>query len=404
MSGGLELEAQPPGQGPNKKRHWDDVKSGEMGENQTYAQKVQNGHVTEAEKAFLLSTLSEDFTRLAGKVSEGKAVFQSKTSLSMGKALSGLHKAMACGLYLYFMGKPPSEEEFRRWFTELYGEKVSLQKFYFAGKGFYQALVETPMQRDYVLSTVAAFRGNLVFTVPWSPTLHPEDMLQHHCPVWVEFPNLPFYLWEQVKEVAGSLGKVLHVPYEGKQETKAVKKACILWDRRQQTPDLIKLDVEGYNLFVEVKFQSFPDACYKCKISGHFARDCPGLPTPSPNTTTEGEGLQESKDAQKGNSAESTPSTSKELVLKNKEKVSDPPAESKQSSKQAGDEGWKTLQGKKQNAKPGQTGPGKPLQDSTNKPKAKGNLKKMARTHPKPLATMLEDKENMYAVVNLSDE
>ncbi|MCO5601918.1 hypothetical protein L7F22_056044 [Adiantum nelumboides] len=121
---------------------------------------------------------------------------------------------MACGLYLYFMGKPPSEDEFRRWFTELYGDKVTLQKFHFAGRGFYQALVESNLQREYVLAIVAAFKGNLVFTVPWSPALQPEDMLLHHCPVWIELPNLPYYLWDQVKEVAGTLGKVLYTPNE----------------------------------------------------------------------------------------------------------------------------------------------------------------------------------------------
>ncbi|MCO5611803.1 hypothetical protein L7F22_066062 [Adiantum nelumboides] len=130
-----------------------------------------------------MRTMSEDFSRLAGKAMEGIFFFQSATKLSIGKAIAGLHKAMACGLYLYFMGKPPSEDEFRRWFTELYGDKVTLQKFHFAGRGFYQALVESNLQRAYVLATVAAFKGSLVFTVPWSPALQPEDMLLHHCPV-----------------------------------------------------------------------------------------------------------------------------------------------------------------------------------------------------------------------------
>ncbi|MCO5583997.1 hypothetical protein L7F22_037915 [Adiantum nelumboides] len=59
---------------------------------------------------------------------------------------------------------------------------------------------------------MAAFKGSLVFTVPWSPALQHDDMLLHHCPVWIELPNLPYYLWDQVKEVAGTLGKGLSWP------------------------------------------------------------------------------------------------------------------------------------------------------------------------------------------------
>ncbi|MCO5557651.1 hypothetical protein L7F22_011219 [Adiantum nelumboides] len=205
-----------------------------MGGNSTYSEKVKNGHITEEEKAFLLHAMSEDFSRLEGKSKEGKKVLQVPTKQSCGKALAGLHRAMACGLYLYFMGKPPSEDEFRRWFIELYGNRVVLQKFHFAGKGFYQALVESKQQRECVLATVAAFKGSLVFAIPWSPALQLEEMLLHQCPIWIELPNLPYYLWDQVKEVVGALGKVLYTPSESQQESKATKKACILWDRRQQ--------------------------------------------------------------------------------------------------------------------------------------------------------------------------
>lgn len=394
-SGAVALEVERPqlGQGPNKKRQLEDVGGDEMGEKSSYADKVLYGNISEDEKAYLLRTLSEDFTRMAGKPSEGKVVFQAKASLNMGKALSGLHRAMACGIFFYFMGKPPSEDEFRRWFNELYGDRVSLQKYHFAGRGFFQALVETPLQREYVLATVAAFKGSLVFTVPWSPAIQPEEMLLHQCPVWVELPNLPFYLWDQVREVVSALGKVLFVPPET-QECKAVKKACILWDRSQETPDFLNLDVEGFKVCVEVKFQTFPDACYKCRKTGHFARDCPGTQTTANLSVEEKATPQESKEpADKPGSSKSH--ADKEQSLSSQK-------EAKQGSNAAKDEGWKQVQAKKNGSKAGQPIP-KPLQEITNKGK-KGNLKKMARNSPKPLATLLEDKENLFAIVNLSDE
>lgn len=395
----LEPESALLGQGPNKKRQWCDANEDiSMGSTSTYSEKVQHGHISEQEKAYLLCAMSEDFSRLEGKSKEGKRVLQVPTKLSCGRALAGLHRAMACGLYLYFMGKPPSEDEFRRWFTELYGDRVVLQKFHFAGKGFYQALVESEQQRECVLATVAAFKGNVVFTVPWSPALQPEEMLLHQCPVWIELPSLPYYLWDQVKDIASALGKVLYIPSENQQESKATKRACILWDRRQPTPDVLEFDVEGYKLCVEIKFQTFPDCCYKCKLQGHFARDCPGPQTCDPNPK-KAETSEEKKTPEPA-----APSNSKEIVLRDTGKA--PEATHKDNDlhpKSSKEEGWKTVQGKKIQNKQGSAAQGKPLQDH-NKQKPRSNIKKDARNKPKPLATMLEDKENWFPTVDLSDE
>lgn len=364
----------------------------------SYADKVQHGHISESEKAYLLRALSDDFSRLGGKAGEGKTVLRSATKLSLGKAVFGLHKAMACGIYLYFMGKPPTEEEFKRWFSELYGNKVALQKYHFAGKGFFQAIVESEVQRELVLSTVAAFKGSLVFTFPWTPAMQPEDMLLHHCPVWVEFPNLPYYLWDQVREVASALGKVLFAPKEGQQESKQAKKACVLWDRRQPTPDVLQFDMEGHLLHVAVQFQTFPDSCYKCKQTGHFARDCPGPQNPSPKSESAQAKAQSSVDSKVPQNVESdTAGQSKQLVVYEKEKMQN--SESAEGKHTPKEEGWKTAQNKKTLAKQGCPAPSKPLQDIHNKPKSKGNPKKEARKKDKPFSSILEDKENLFSKV-----
>ena len=68
------------------------------------------------------------------------------------------------------------------------------------------------------------------------------------------------------------------------------------------------------------------------------------------------------------------------------------------------EEGWKEVQKKNagNSAKPQRE---KALQDTTNKAKGKNSIKKDARGKGKPLATMLEDKENYFcSTVNLSDD
>ncbi|MCO5572641.1 hypothetical protein L7F22_026399 [Adiantum nelumboides] len=137
-------------------------------------------------------------------------------------------------------------------------------------------------------------------------------------------------------------------------------------------------------------------------MSGHFARDCPGpkTPSPSPPSASSAEAT-ETKSSPKPKAA----STSKELVFKGKDKAQEtPPSEVKQTPKNIKEDGWKTVQGKKPLNKLGNAAPSKPLQENSNKSKTKGNIKKIPRNKSKPLATMLEDKENLFVVVNLADD
>lgn len=68
------------------------------------------------------------------------------------------------------------------------------------------------MDRGNLLTTVAAFEGNVVYALPWSPAFSPNEVLMYQC------PGLPYIFWNQVREIAGALGRVLHVPRSGVKE------------------------------------------------------------------------------------------------------------------------------------------------------------------------------------------
>lgn len=379
------------------------METGHAQEGLSYAERVANGGISEEYKKYLMHTMAADMHRMQAKIGEGKRVLQAGKELSVGKAMSGLFKAMSCGLFLYFMGKPPCEEDFKRWFSQLYGDKVALCRFHFAGKGFYQAVVESEMQRELVLNTVVAYKGSLVFTMPWTPSLQPEEILQSHCPVWVEFPSLPYYLWDQLEDIASALGRVLYAPKASQQESKSSKKACILWDRKRVVPEVLQLKLADFSLLVDVSFQVFPDACYKCRNTGHFARDCPGQEAAQKENSKDNS-KETSKETPKAKEQAEAPSSSKELVIFDKGKQTATKDQDKVHSDkgQSSEGGWKETQ-KKGSIPAGKALKGKTLQDLTNK--GKKNIKKDARAKGKPLATMLVDKENYFcSTVNLSDD
>lgn len=75
--------------------------------------------------------------------------------------------------------------------------------------------------------------------------------------------------WEQVKEIASTIGRVLHVPKPIVNEGKSVKKAHILSDWSQDTPYFLELDMPRCKAAFHVFSQPFPDAYYKCKALGN---------------------------------------------------------------------------------------------------------------------------------------
>lgn len=153
----------------------------------------------------------------------------------------------SCGLYILFLGRIPTKGEFAQWFPGAYQCKCSLQDWYFAGKGFFQVAVAYPIGRDYI-----GYRGNLVYTIPWSATFLVDNILLHECPVWIWFLMSPLHSPKRMPRGHAYYG---------------------MW--RPKTRDVLELTTaDGLEVFTEVRFGPFPNGCYCCSGSGHFAKDC----------------------------------------------------------------------------------------------------------------------------------
>lgn len=72
-------------------------------------------------------------------------------------------------------------------------------------------------------------------SVPWDPMFEPSTSLTSACHVWVEFVDLPEWLWDYLNDFAAILGKVLFLP-TNPSLGKDLKKVCIAWNTSTQVP------------------------------------------------------------------------------------------------------------------------------------------------------------------------
>lgn len=111
----------------------------------------------------------------------------------------------------------------------------------------------------------------------WDPLFVVSKSLVEVCPVWVEFLDLPLWLWSSLSMLAGTLGTLMFV-LSNLDLGRDSNKVCISWNSFVPPLDFMDVDLGGLGfLRVGLNFDMFFGAYFHCNMFGHFAKACPQI-------------------------------------------------------------------------------------------------------------------------------
>ena len=181
-------------------------------------------------------------------------------------------------ILVHFLGRPPNEVELRRWLQEIWnGRGWFIDRLRYLGKGYYAVIFDENVRvREVLKEGPWYFKGGLVLVQPWEPDFSVDHGAYGRHPAWVELCNLPIHLWQFARSFFETIGSVISFDESQKYTFRPHARACVLVDTNKELPKKLEIRV-GDKVEYEIKILilGLPNACFRCKQSGHFIRNCP---------------------------------------------------------------------------------------------------------------------------------
>ena len=181
-------------------------------------------------------------------------------------------------ILVHFLGRPPNEVELRRWLQEIWsGKGWYIDRVRYLGKGYYAVVFDENVRiRDVLKEGPWYFRGGLVLVQPWEPEFSVDHGSYGRHPAWVELCNLPVHLWQFARSFFETIGTVISFDERQTFTFRPHARACVLVDTNKELPKKLEIKTGGRVMYeIKILVLGLPNACFRCKQSGHFIRNCP---------------------------------------------------------------------------------------------------------------------------------
>lgn len=111
--------------------------------------------------------------------------------------------------------------------------------------------------------------GQVVHVFDWKPIKKIKEVLLSQCPMWVEFSDLPSFLWPCIQEITASLGQILFVLAINSPNR---NKALLLWSTAKPFPTTIDIDIPPIaRVVLYLKWGNLAGACFHLHIFPEIA-------------------------------------------------------------------------------------------------------------------------------------
>ena len=181
-------------------------------------------------------------------------------------------------ILVHFLGRPPNEVDLRRWLQEIWsGKGWYIDRVRYLGKGYYAVVFDENVKvRDVLKEGPWYFKGGLVLVQPWEPEFSVDHGSYGRHPAWVELCNLPVHLWPFARGFFEAIGTVISFDERQTFTFRPHARACVLVDTNKELPKKLEVKKGGKVVYeLKILVLGLPNACFRCKQSGHFIRNCP---------------------------------------------------------------------------------------------------------------------------------
>ncbi|PKU80352.1 hypothetical protein MA16_Dca005883 [Dendrobium catenatum] len=120
--------------------------------------------------------------------------------------------------------------------------------------------------------------GSIVGMDRWSPAFVPYSFKGISAPIWIRFPCLPLYCWDEdsLSRIASHFGRPMYLYGNtfrwGKREFARI---CLKIDLEKKLPNGVWIDGTTGRFFQRVEYEKIHSLCYQCGCVGHDVKECP---------------------------------------------------------------------------------------------------------------------------------
>ncbi|KAL3675612.1 hypothetical protein R1sor_025560 [Riccia sorocarpa] len=184
------------------------------------------------------------------------------------------------GVMLFTAEEAPSRDRVIRWAEDTLINHMgfTVRMIRCIAQKHFLIVVGDADQREFLLKNAPGrMEGKMIQVSMWNPSYNYQEAAMTSKQIWVELPFVDPMIINHGKKMLEKLGPILYYAVVKTNEAKYSHiRACVMMRNLDCLHDSIILELPwGGEYTQEVDYTGLPDQCHKCRLRGHWAKDCP---------------------------------------------------------------------------------------------------------------------------------
>ncbi|KAL3692700.1 hypothetical protein R1sor_006351 [Riccia sorocarpa] len=172
----------------------------------------------------------------------------------------------------------PTRDEVENWLDRSLALKLRLTvvQLRVLSRQLFLLVVRNQQERDRILNSAnLSLDGFPINVFPWTVDFNPRKVNVKQVATWVELPSIDPLLEHLGNRMLTELGHPTYRTVSRGVNRYTNMRGCVMMDEGSERPSKLVFELPWGGVAVQdVKYQTIPNACFKCKKAGHQAKYC----------------------------------------------------------------------------------------------------------------------------------